>query len=464
MTPTLCGWGRLPAPGREIRSENLARSCRDVPLTRGLGRSYGDASLPPPGRPVVAGSALADRILAFDAASGRLRAEAGLAISEILRVFLPRGWFVPVSPGTQFVTLGGAVAADVHGKNHHSAGTLGRHVTALRMLVADGREVVASRRENTDLFQATLGGMGLTGHILEEELDLERIPTPWILQESRRVGSLEALVRDLRAASAEWPFTVAWVDLAARPERSGRGVLFCGRWASVEEAPAESPRPLGRFRVPFTAPDVLLNAPAMRLYGALQYRKRSREPRTEIVHPERFFYPLDGIDGWNRLYGPRGFIQYQCLLPQAAGMGAVDQLLGRLRETGEVPFLTVVKDFGAEGEGLLSFPGPGLTLSLDFPVGPGTQRLVDALNACVLAAGGRIYLAKDAFSRPEHFRRMEPRLTDFERIKRRWDPEGRIDSRQWQRLRGALPGESRVTVENGAVELEPAAAGEGGKR
>jgi decaprenylphospho-beta-D-ribofuranose 2-oxidase len=439
----LWGWGRLPAPGREVRSEHLATLCRNVPLTRGLGRSYGDASLPPAERPTAAGSALADRILEFDPQSGRLRAEAGLSLATLRRLFIERGWFIPVSPGTQFVTLGGLVAADVHGKNHHHAGSIGRHVRSLRMLVADGREVVASRGENADLFRATLGGMGLTGHILEVELGLERIPSPWILQESRRFDSLEPLVAALREASAAWPFTVAWIDLMARGSKAGRGVLFCGRWATAEEAPDERPREITRRRVFFTAPNALLNVPFMRLYNALQFRRRSADARTTIVHPERYFYPLDDIEDWNRLYGRRGFIQYQCLLPAAAlttgGIAPLDSLLARMRELGGKPFLTVLKDFGEAGEGLLSFPAPGLTICLDFPVGPGTQELVDGLNDCVLAAGGRVYLAKDAFTRPEHFRRMEPRLSEFDRVKRRWDPEGRLDSRQWQRLRGTAP-------------------------
>ncbi len=460
----LWGWGRLPAPGREVRSEHLAALCRDLPLTRGLGRSYGDASLPPAEQPTVAGCSLADRILGFDPESGRLRAEAGLSLVTLRRLYIERGWFIPVSPGTQFVTLGGMVAADVHGKNHHHAGSLGRHVRSLRMLVADGREVVASREENADLFRATLGGMGLTGHILEVELDLERIPSPWILQESRRFETLEPLVAALREASGEWPFTVAWIDLIARGAKAGRGVLFCGRWATAEEAPRKSPQEVTRRRVPFTAPEALLNVPFMRAYNALQFRRRSATARTEIAHPERYFYPLDDIEDWNRLYGKRGFIQYQCLLPAAAlttdGIAPLKGLLARMRELGGKPFLTVLKDFGEAGEGLLSFPAPGLTLCLDFPVGPGTQELVDGLNECVLAAGGRVYLAKDAFTRPEHFRRMEPRLAEFDRVKRRWDPEGRIDSRQWQRLRGTA---SATVSELGVERRELATAGRGAR-
>ncbi|KAB2949787.1 MAG: FAD-binding oxidoreductase, partial [Thermoanaerobaculia bacterium] len=236
-TPQLAGWGGLSVPGRELRSEHLAEVARGRSLTRGLGRSYGDSALPPPGVTTVAGSSRADRILALDPAAPRLRAEAGLSLRDLVWALLPRGLFPPVVPGTQYVTLGGMVAADVHGKNHHVDGTIGRHVTALRLLTAAGEIVDCSRERLPDLFRATLGGMGLTGHLLEVELALARIPSPWIVQETQRVAHLDEMLAALAGSARDWPFTVCWLDALAAGRALGRGVLIRGRWAAPAEAP-----------------------------------------------------------------------------------------------------------------------------------------------------------------------------------------------------------------------------------
>ena len=431
-TETLAGWGGQAVPGRERLGEDLAAVTRDAVLTRGLGRAYGDAALPPAGRSEVAGSRLADRILAFDPATGVLRAEAGLSLRALHAVLLPRGWSVPVSPGTQEVTLGGMVAADVHGKNHHRAGTIGRHVRALLLGVADGRVVRCSRDEEPELFRATLGGMGLTAHLLEVELALERIPSPWILAERYRFGSLAPLVEALREASRAWPFTAAWLDLLAPGEGFGRGVLHCGRWCEPGEAPAAppaSPRPLP---APPLAPGWLINPLSGRLFNTAYHW--SQRPGRHVLPPGPFFYPLDRVQRWNRLYGRRGMIQHQCVLPDADAT-MLGRFLRVLRAAGGASFLVVLKDFGAEGEGLLSFPRPGLTLTLDFAVDGRTPALVAALNREVLALGGRVYLAKDAFTTAEDFAAMEgSRLAAFREVQRRWDPEGRLRSRQAERL------------------------------
>lgn len=435
--PTLCGWGRRCVPGREVVGEDLAAITRGAVLTRGLGRSYGDSALPPPGRLEVAGSRLADRILAFDPASGLLRAEAGLSVRRLVEVFLPRLWWPPVVPGTQYVTLGGLVAADVHGKNHHREGTVGRHVRSLLLRLADGRRVRASRDEHPDLFRATLGGMGLTGHVLEVELALQRLPSPWIRAESERIAGLDRFIAALREAAPQWPFTVGWMDVLARGRRLGRGILLKGRWAQPDEAPAGPPPSRRRLAVPFVLPGWVLSRPAVRLFNELYYR---RPLLPGPVHPEGFFFPLDTLLHWNRVYGPRGFTQYQCVLPEGERPGATRQVLEELVGRGGVSFLAVIKDFGVAGEGVLSFPRPGLTLAVDLPVRDGTRALVDALNERVLDLGGRIYLAKDAFSRPEHFQAMEgERLARFQEARRRWDPEGRLASAQSVRLFGDEP-------------------------
>lgn len=435
----LAGWGGLSVPGTELRSEDLERITRDVPLTRGLGRSYGDSSLPPAGSPRVAATPLADRLLAFDETTGVLRAEAGYSLRDLYLTFLPRRWFTPVSPGTQFVTLGGMVAADVHGKNHHRDGSVGRHVRALRLRVASGAILECSREQEPDLFFATIGGMGLTGHILEVELQLARIPSPWILGEKRRVAGIDEFIDALKQARAEWPFTMGWIDCLSRGSHLGRGVLFCGRWAEAHEAPARSPRRLPSPAVPFVCPSWVMGHAVGRVFNEFYYRVHPRRARRGIVHPEAFFYPLDAIRHWNRLYGRRGFTQYQCVLPESGGAAMMHELLERMARFGAASFLCVIKDCGAEGEGLLSFPMPGVLVALDLPIRDNTQQVVDALNEFVVAAGGRIYLAKDAFTRADHFRAMEPRLDRWLTVRRQWDPTGSLRSAQSVRLFGDQP-------------------------
>jgi FAD/FMN-containing dehydrogenase len=437
--PTLAGWGRIPVAGREVRSEDLAALTRDAVLTRGLGRSYGDASLPPPSRPVVAGSALADRILDFDPAAGALTAEAGFTLLELNRVFWPRGFAAPVAPGTQYITLGGMVAADVHGKNHHRDGCFGRHVLGLRLRVADGRVLAVSRECEPELFRASLGGMGLTGHILEVACRLQRIPSPWIHCETERVADVDAFIDALKAAGPEWPFTMGWIDCLSRGAALGRGVLYRGRWADAGQAPPAPPRPMSRPGVPFVLPGWVVNRWSVRAFNALKYRSHVPRVRRGVVHPESFFYPLDRVRDWNRIYGPRGFTQYQCVVPDAAGHGAARRFLELLTGRGGASMLCVIKDCGAEGEGLLSFPRPGVSIALDIPVRDDTQALVDALNELVIAEGGRVYLAKDQFTRAEHFRAMEPRLDAFLDVRRRWDPDGRLRSALSVRLLGDEP-------------------------
>ena len=393
----LCGWGRYPiVEGRELVSEDLERATRDVVLTRGLGRSYGDASLPPAGGHAVAGSRLADRILAFDPETGVLRAEAGLSLYALNRILLERGWFTPVSPGTQFVTLGGMVAADVHGKNHHKEGSFGRHVRRLRLRTGAGDLVEVSEDAEPELFFATLGGMGLTGHILEVEVALKHVPSSWIWSESEAVPDLETMIERLVEAGRTWHYTVCWGDFINFGGR-GRGLLIKGRWAEAPEVKPATARPFvwpGSVAVPFTFPGWALTTPAVRAFNVAYFLKHGDRVRSGIVHPQRFFYPLDAVLGWNRVYGPRGFAQYQCVIPRESGMNAYRKLFRIAAEHGAHPYLVVVKDLGGEGRGTLSFPRPGITFTLDIPVrGRETERVVDALNDLVAAEGGRVYLA-----------------------------------------------------------------------
>jgi FAD/FMN-containing dehydrogenase len=436
----LAGWGNYPRiRGFELCSEDLEAITREALLSRGLGRAYGDAALPPPSswRPVAA-TRLADRILSFDAETGVLRGEAGLSLATLNRLLLPRGFFTPVSPGTQFVTLGGMAAADVHGKNHHVAGCFGEHVRALKLRVADGRILEVSARNEPELFRATLGGMGLTGHILEVEIRMERIPSPWIWQESERLPDIESVIERLQLASQQWPMTMAWIDTTQRGPGLGRGVVFWGRWAEPQEAPAHAPPPRRELALPLRLPSGLINRNTIRLMNGFWFARHGVRPARGITHPHDYFYPLDTIHDWNRVYGTRGFTQYQCVIPSSGAL--YRELLERFQARGGASFVTVVKDCGPEGTGTLSFPKPGTSIALDVPMqGDPTQELVDDLNELVLANEGRIYLAKDALTRPEHFRAMYPRLEEWNAVRRKWDPEGRLVSAQSVRLLGDRP-------------------------
>jgi len=438
-TVQLGGWGRYPmVEGHEEWSEDLQGSTQGAALTRGLGRSYGDASLPACTRDRVVNSSLADRFITFDPDTGVLRAEAGCPLWRVNRVFLPRGWFTPVTPGTHYVTLGGMVAADVHGKSHHRDGCFGEHVTLLKLRVADGRIVECSDEAERDLFRATLGGMGLTGHILEVAFRLRRIPSPWIWQESERTPNFEATLSSLQAAKT-WPFTVCWADFLNKGSRAGRGIVMKGRWAEPHEAPKAPPSFRRPVTVPFVFPNWFLQPWMVQVFNWLNYLKHGPRLRAGIIHPETFWYPLDTVQYWNRVYGRRGFTQYQCVLPVDGGWSRHRAVLELLQRHRAPVFLCVIKDCGAEGRGTLSFPKPGISYALDMPVAPSTQPLVDALNEFVIAEGGRVYLAKDAFTRAEHFRAMEPRLDAWERVRRTWDPQRRLRSAQSVRLFGDQP-------------------------
>ncbi len=441
----LTGWGRHPTVnGVERLTEDLEVGSEGAELSRGLGRSYGDASLPVAGG-LALGTRLADRILSFDPATGLLHAEAGLSLHDLTWTFLPRGWSSPVMPGTAYITLGGMVAADVHGKEHHISGTFGRHVERLRMRLANGEVLWTSRAEDEhpDLFRATLGGMGLTGHVLEVKLRLQTVPSPWVYQETERVQNLDLFLDALDRAAESWPMTMGWIDCLKGGASMGRGILFRGRWAQPSEAPSEAPTRKPRFSLPIDLPSFLLNSLSMRLFNEAVYRSHWRRVTRDVVHPEEFFHPLDKILHWNRGYGRRGFTQYQCVVPSRDGARRVLKLL---TEAKAASFLCVLKDCGAEGEGVLSFPRPGTSLAIDLPIKKHTEQVVARLNEQVISEGGRIYLAKDTFTWQEHFRAMEgDRLERFLEIRRRFDPESRLRSTLSERILGDNPSAAATT-------------------
>ena len=418
----LSGWGRYPV--LDCRVEGLHRLA-DLPdllarsktlISRGNGRAYGDAALNPD---LTLSMLPLDRMQAFDPCTGLLTCEAGVLLNDIIEAFVPRGWFPPVVPGTKLVTVGGMIAADVHGKNHHREGTFGAHVESLTLATADGEIRVCSRTQHAELFRATLGGMGLTGVILGARFRLQPIETAFVLAETVATRDLDETMAGFEA-SRDWPYSVAWIDCLARGATLGRALLMRGRFmqrAALPVPQAVEPLclpPAPRLTVPVDAPALLLNRVSIGLANQLYYRRGRARPGPRPMHLEPFFFPLDGIDRWNRLYGRRGFVQYQCVLPTAESPTGMTALLERIAAAGRGSFLAVLKLFGAAGDGLLSFPMEGYTLALDFPMRRDTPALLDALDRITHAHGGRIYLAKDASCTPERVREGYPGHAAFD--------------------------------------------------
>ena len=417
----LSGWGRYPV--LDCRLARLRR-CEELGdllarhrtlIARGNGRAYGDAAL----NPGLTLSMLAmDRLQAFDAETGLLTCEAGVLLSDILATFVPRGWFPPVVPGTELVTVGGMIAADVHGKNHHRDGSFGAHVESLTLATADGETRLCSRSEHAGLFRATLGGMGLTGVILSASFRLRPVDSAFILADTVATRDLDDTMA-LFEASRDRPYSVAWIDCLAGGARLGRSLVSRGAWLPRDSLPARlAANPLrvaspAALAVPVDAPSALLNRRSIRLFNALHYRRGRVRRGERPVHYGGFFFPLDRIKAWNRLYGRIGFVQYQCVLPKAESRRGVAALLACVSASGQGPFLTVLKLFGPAGEGMMSFPLEGYTLALDFPMRSGTVELLNRLDAITHAHGGRVYLAKDACCAPERVRQGYPRLDEF---------------------------------------------------
>ncbi|MEO0362576.1 MAG: FAD-binding oxidoreductase [Pseudomonadota bacterium] len=410
MTATereIWGWGRWPrrrcavaapaTPAALSRAAAAAGPRGAIP--RGLGRSYGDSALNPA---LTLSTARLNRMIAFDPAAGVLEAEAGVSLGEIIEAFLPRGFFPPVTPGTKFVTLGGAVAADVHGKNHHLAGSFGDHVRWLDLAGPDG----ATRRAvpGDDLFNATVGGMGLTGAILRIAVRLKPVESGWIRQRTVVAPDLDAAVEAFEA-NMDATYSVAWIDCLARGAARGRSLVHIGEHARVDELsgpgvrrsrPYETPQKKKK-RVPLDAPSWALNRLSVRAFNEAYYRAGSRGPAEQLVDWDGYFYPLDAILEWNRIYGARGFAQYQNAIPLDASRDALAEMLDAIAASGLGSFLAVLKRFGpGSPERPLSFPMEGYTLALDFPLSSAALTLMDRLDEITLAAGGRLYLAKDS--------------------------------------------------------------------
>jgi decaprenylphospho-beta-D-ribofuranose 2-oxidase len=409
-------------------------------IARGLGRSYGDAAINA-GRQVL-GMSKVDRYLGFDERTATLTCEAGISLARIIQDFAPRGLFPMVTPGTKFVTVGGCIANDVHGKAHHVQGCFSSCVDSMTVLLASGDVVTASRSENPDLFWATFGGMGLLGVVLTATIRLRKIETTYFRQRSIRVDDLEAMLVALDEQDQIFPYSVATLDVLAKGARLGRGVLTVGDHASQGDLPRElAANPLrvsppAKLAVPFDLPEGALNPLSIRLLNAvIQYSLAHTRP---IGHYEGFFYPLDILAHWNRGYGRRGFTQYQFVIPWADGTRRMREILDTILSSGELPFLNVLKRLGKASGGLLSFPQDGYTLAIDFPIRQGTVALLRRLDAMVLDAGGRIYLGKDSYVEPATFRAMYPQIDRWLETKAKYDPRGVFTSDLGRRV-GLVP-------------------------
>lgn len=398
----LSGWGRYPVHEAKLSAPRdvaeLAATLAEGPMiARGNGRAYGDSAV---GRGTTVSLRHFNRMIAFDPEGGRLVAEAGVLLADVIRAFLPRGWFPPVTPGTKFVTLGGMVAADVHGKNHHRDGSFGAFVDWVDLMGADGNVIRCSRDENADLFDWTIGGMGLTGVILRVAFRLRRVESGWIRQRTIPAPNLDASLSALEGNDSA-TYSVAWIDCLAKGADLGRSLVMLGEHASVHDLPPDkraAPFQTGgrrKLSVPFDVPMGVLNGVTVRAFNALYYRSGLRKAGESLVDWDSYFYPLDAILGWNRIYGRRGFVQFQCVLPLDHSRTGLEALLRATADAGQGSFLAVLKLFGPQTS-RFSFPMAGYTLALDFPVSRRTEPLMQTLDRITLEHGGRFYLAKDA--------------------------------------------------------------------
>jgi FAD/FMN-containing dehydrogenase len=439
MKKQIANWGNYPVMESNEESfsfpDQLNRLLDEETafIPRGNGRCYGDASL---ARRTIS-TLKFDKILSFDTVSGVFECQSGLILDQILEVIVPKGWFLPVTPGTKFITVGGAVASDVHGKNHHVDGSFSNHILEMD-LVLDSKELLTcSPREKADLFEATCGGMGLTGVITRVKFQLKKIETSFIRQKQIKAGNLEELIR-LFDEYQHYTYSVAWIDCLKKGAQFGRSILMLGEHAQLtdldarqQKNPLQNPKKK-QINFPFNLPSWVLNGFTVKAFNYLFYTKNFKKEINNVIAYEPFFYPLDAILHWNRGYGKNGFVQYQFVLPLEAKQGLIE-ILNRISDKGLGSFLAVLKVFGKQ-ESLISFPKEGYTLALDFPVKTGLLEFLDELDQVVLRYGGRLYMSKDARMKPEVLERGYPELGKFKEIVRKYNPRGKIQSVQSDRL------------------------------
>ena len=439
MKRKIANWGNYPVLESdekffsfEDQVKDLVRSSEHF-IPRGNGRCYGDASL----ADETINTLKYDKILSFDTINGIFECQSGLTLDNLLEVTVPKGWFLPVTPGTKFITVGGAVGSDIHGKNHHVDGSFSNHVLSMNILLADGRTITCGPENEKDLFEATCGGMGLTGLILTVKFRLKKIETSYIKQKQIKAENLEQIIA-LFDQYKHYTYSVAWIDCLKKGKNFGRSILILGEHAKLEDLPeSKKADPLKlpkkkQIPFPFNLPSWILNTFTIQAFNFLYYNKNLKKEINNVVSYEPFFYPLDAFSNWNRGYGKKGFVQYQFVLPLEAKQGLVD-ILTRISDKGMGSFLAVLKVFGQQ-DSLISFPKEGYTLALDFPVRKGLFEFLDELDKVVLQYGGRIYMSKDARMQPGVLAAGYDRLDEFKRIVRIYNPNGKIRSVQSDRL------------------------------
>ncbi len=430
----LHSWGRYPVSTSKIQKAQSAIALQkslDVvtegsAIARGMGRSYGDSAL---AKEVICTEAV-DHFYAFDEETGQLRCAAGITLSSILHTFMPKGWFLPVLPGTRFVTVGGAIASDIHGKNHHIDGSFCQHVNALSLLLPNGEVLQCSHSENSELFRATCAGMGLTGVVLDATLSLRKIQSSAITQKTLRAKNLEEVFAQF-AENHNATYSVAWLDCLAQEQQLGRSLLYLGEHAQDGKFKAQGSRAIN---VPFATPSQLLNRYSIKLFNSAYYNKPTNTTHASKLEAFNYFFPLDSITHWNRLYGRRGFLQYQCVIPDASALEGMRKILATVSAAGKGSFLSVLKKLGPENQNLLSFPLQGYTLAMDFKVEKSIFALLDELDHIVADHGGRLYLAKDARMSEAMFKRFYPRWEEMQALREKIGANKVFNSLQSQRL------------------------------
>lgn len=439
MKKQIANWGNYPAMESDEKSfvfenqlEEFIRDSEDF-IPRGNGRCYGDASL----ANKTISTLKYDKILSFDTENGIFDCQSGITLDNVLEVIVPKGWFLPVTPGTKFITIGGAVGSDVHGKNHHVDGSFSNHIVEMNLILASGETITCSPEVNGDLFEATCGGMGLTGIITRVKFRLKKIESSYIKQKQIKAENLEDVIR-LFDEYKHYTYSVAWIDCLKKGNHFGRSILILGEHATLNdlnEKLKQVPLQLQKKKqitFPFNLPSWVLNSFTVKAFNFLYYSKNIKKELNNVVSYEPFFYPLDAILHWNRGYGKKGFVQYQFVLPLEAKQGLIE-ILHRISDKGLGSFLAVLKVFGDQ-QSIISFPKEGYTLALDFPVRDGLFEFLDELDQVVLKYGGRLYMSKDARMKPEVLVAGYPELNKFKEIVKKYNPAGKFRSIQSDRL------------------------------
>jgi FAD/FMN-containing dehydrogenase len=441
MKKEISNWGNYPKIKVEELSfstpsqlENIIKENKGM-IARGMGRCYGDASL---SNQHIINTLKFDKIIEFDIQSGIFEAQSGISFDTILEFIIPKGWFLPVTPGTKYITLGGAVASDIHGKNHHAEGSFSRHILNMQIITHEGKTLTCSPRENEDLFWATCGGMGLTGIIQTVRFQLKKIETSFIKQIQVKAKNLDHII-ELFEKYQNYTYSMAWIDCLKGGNSFGRSIMMAGEHALLEDLkPEQKSNPLilaskPKLIIPFDFPNFALNTLSVKAFNFLYYNIHASGISEKIIPYNPFFYPLDSILHWNRMYGKKGFVQYQFVLPLENSRKGLVEILSKIRKRGMGSFLAVLKLFG-EQENLISFPMKGYTLALDFPVQKGLFPFLDELDEIVLSYQGRLYLTKDARMKSEVFHKSYPQLKNFQNTLLKYSPEASFSSLQSERL------------------------------